>query len=117
MKTWIRPAAAVLAAALAAGCSRGGDGEGKAGDAAGPSAAARQDSAREAQQALRDSGVSVDTQKIDTGTPNGAPHADENCLPSSRCDRTRPRRASASGADVCVATKRCIGAGVAGRGA
>jgi len=67
---WMRPAAAVLAAALVAGCDRGagggnGDGKGKDGE---PSAEARQDSSREVQQALRDSGVSVDTQKIDTGT-------------------------------------------------
>jgi len=78
MRTWIRPAAAVLAAALAAGCSRGGGGEGKAGGAAEPSVQARQDSARQAQQALRDSGVSVDTQKIDTGTTNAAAHVDDN---------------------------------------
>ena len=67
---WMRPAAAMLAAALVAGCGRGeagagGDGEDKDGQ---PSAEARQDSAEKAQQALRDSGVSVDTQKIDTGT-------------------------------------------------
>ena len=65
---WMRPAAAMLAAALVAGCSRGeAGGGGKAKDGA-PSAEARQDSSKKAQQALRDSGVSVDTQKIDTGT-------------------------------------------------
>ncbi|SOD03137.1 hypothetical protein SAMN05216486_10837 [bacterium JGI 053] len=72
---WMRPAAAVLGAALAAGCSRGGGGagEGKAGE---PSAEARQDSSRQVQQALRDSGVSVDTQKIDTGTARATPAED-----------------------------------------
>ena len=74
---WMRPAAAVLAAALVAGCDRGGGGggadKGKDGE---PSAEARQDSSREVQQALRDSGVSVDTQKIDTGTARTTPAAD-----------------------------------------
>jgi hypothetical protein len=76
MRTWIRPAAAVLAAALAAGCGgggSGGDGPGKAQEA---SAEARQDSVREEQKALRDSGVSVDTQKIDTGTAQATPAED-----------------------------------------
>jgi len=72
---WMRPAAAVLAAALVAGCGRGAGGadSGKDGE---PSAEARQDSSREIQQALRDSGVSVDTQKIDTGTARTTPVAD-----------------------------------------
>ena len=65
---WMRPAAALLAAALVAGCDRGAGGA-AGGDKDGePSAEARQDSSREVQEALRDSGVSVDTQKIDTGT-------------------------------------------------
>ena len=65
---WMRPAAALLAAALVAGCDRGAGGA-AGGDKDGePSAEARQDSSREIQEALRDSGVSVDTQKIDTGT-------------------------------------------------
>jgi len=74
MRRWIRPAAAVLAAALAAGCvvEKDGDGDGKSGGARGASAEARQDSAAEVQQALRDSGVTVDTQKIDTGTTTPA---------------------------------------------
>jgi len=72
---WMRPAAAVLAAALVAGCDRGGGGAGSGKDGE-PSAEARQDSSREIQQALRDSGVSVDTQKIDTGTARTTPVAD-----------------------------------------
>lgn len=75
MRTWIRPAAAVLAAALAAGCGGGGSGDGP-GKAQEASAAARQDSMREEQKALRDSGVSVDTQKIDTGTARATPAED-----------------------------------------
>jgi hypothetical protein len=69
----MRAGAAVLAAALAAGC---GKGNGGGGDAKAPSAEARQDSVREVQQALRDSGVSVDTQKIDTGTARTTPAED-----------------------------------------
>jgi hypothetical protein len=71
---WMRAGAAVLAAALVAGCDRGQvGGAGKDGQ---PSAEARRDSSREVQQALRDSGVSVDTQKIDTGTARTTPVAD-----------------------------------------
>jgi hypothetical protein len=73
---WMRPAAAVLAAALVAGCDRGEGGGAGSGKDGGPSAEARQDSSREIQQALRDSGVSVDTQKIDTGTARPTPAAD-----------------------------------------
>jgi hypothetical protein len=78
---WMRPAATMLAAALVAGCSRGeagaGGGEEKDGE---PSAEARQDSTKKVQQALRDSGVTVDTQKIDTGTttPRPTPVEDDN---------------------------------------
>jgi hypothetical protein len=77
---WMRPAAAMLAAALVAGCSRGeagaGGGEEKDGK---PSAEARQDSSKKVQQALRDSGVTVDTQKIDTGTTTRpAPPAEDD---------------------------------------
>jgi len=73
MRTWTRAGAAVLAAALAAGCDRGGGGNGEAKP---PTAEARQDSAKQVQQALRDSGVSVDTQKIDTGGTKATPAAD-----------------------------------------
>ena len=76
MRKWTRPAAAVLAAALAAGCSGAGAGGGDSGNGKEPSAEARQDSAREAAQALRDSGVTVDTQKIDTGTARATPAED-----------------------------------------
>jgi hypothetical protein len=75
---WMRPAAALLAAVVVAGCDRGaggGDGKGKDGE---PSAEARQDSSREIQQALHDSGVSVDTQKIDTGTTTRPTPAADN---------------------------------------
>lgn len=72
MRMWTRAAAAVLAAAMVAGCGRGAGAE-KAGPA---STEARADSAREASQALRDSGVSVDTQKIDTGTARTTPAED-----------------------------------------
>jgi hypothetical protein len=75
MRTWIRPAAAVLAVALAAGCGGGGSGDGS-GKAQEASAEARQDSVRQEQQELRDSGVSVDTQKIDTGTARTTPAED-----------------------------------------
>jgi len=70
---WIRAGAAVLAAALTAGCDRGGGGTG---ETKARSAEARQDSVKEVQQALRDSGVSVDTQKIDTGGTKATPAAD-----------------------------------------
>jgi hypothetical protein len=74
---WMRPAAALLAGAVVvAGCDRGAGGGGGSGKDGQPSAEARQDSSREVQQALRDSGVSVDTQKIDTGTARTTPAAD-----------------------------------------
>lgn len=78
MRTWMRPAAAMLLAAVMAGCGRGGGGgNGGGSDGAGErSARARQDSARQVQQALRDSGVTVDTQKIDTGTARATPAED-----------------------------------------
>jgi hypothetical protein len=69
---WTRATATVLAAATMAGCNRGA-GADKAGPA---SAEARADSSREASQALRDSGVSVDTQTIDTGTARTTPAED-----------------------------------------
>jgi ABC-type glycerol-3-phosphate transport system substrate-binding protein len=72
--TRVRSAAAALAAALLlAAC--GGD----AGASGQPShqAEARQDSARSEQKALRDAGVSVDTQKIDTNGVPGAPTEDD----------------------------------------
>jgi hypothetical protein len=73
----MRPAAAmVLTAAVVAGCNRAGGGGDGSGGAREPSAEARQDSAREAAKALRDSGVTVDTQKIDTGTARATPAED-----------------------------------------
>lgn len=78
MRTWMRPAAAMLAAVAMAGCQAGGGGgDGKGADGARePSAQARADSTRKEQQALRDSGVTVDTQKIDTGTARATPAED-----------------------------------------
>jgi hypothetical protein len=79
MKT--RAAAAVLAVAMAAGCGRFGGGSGGGAGATGgrgqETQAAREDSARATAKALQDSGVSVDTQTIDTGTAATA-RADDN---------------------------------------
>jgi len=66
MMKWAAVAAIVLAA-----CDRGAGGAGGAGAAAKNPAQARADSVQDEQKALRDSGVSVDTQTIDTG--NAAP--------------------------------------------
>lgn len=74
MRTWTRAAAVLLAAALA-GCGQpGGEGEGGGSSRSGRSAAeTRADSLRKEQQALIDSGVTVDTQVIDTGVTRPAP--------------------------------------------
>ena len=66
---------ALLTAVLAAGCGTGeaGGGTAKSGERA---EKARADSIRDEQQALIDSGVTVDTQVIDTGGPRAAPAVD-----------------------------------------
>jgi hypothetical protein len=64
---------AMLCAALAAGCTQAGGGEAPSGERA---QKARADSIRDEQQALIDSGVTVDTQVIDTGAPRPTPAAD-----------------------------------------
>ncbi|HYH78806.1 MAG TPA: hypothetical protein VEX86_03395 [Longimicrobium sp.] len=71
--------AAIALAAQAAACNQGARGAGKGGaDApAKGDARARADSAQSEQKALRDSGVSVDTQTIDTGSVT-APPAEDN---------------------------------------
>jgi hypothetical protein len=63
----------ILMAALAAGCNRGAP---AARDPA-EQATARADSTRKEQEALRDSGVSVDTQRIDTGGARLTPPASD----------------------------------------
>jgi hypothetical protein len=68
----MRAAVAMLAAALA-GCDRG-SGSAQADQAP---EQARRDSAVSEQKALRDSGVTVDTQVIDTGGPATA-HPEDN---------------------------------------
>jgi hypothetical protein len=62
----------IIAAALVAACARGGN-------AHTPAAReeARHDSAQLVQKALQDSGVSVDTQSIDTGGVRATPAADD----------------------------------------
>ena len=67
---------AVAAAALLAACGRGGDGAGAARQK--PAAQARADSAVNEQKALRDSGVSVDTQTVDTGGTAAAAPTEDN---------------------------------------
>lgn len=65
---------ALLTAVLAAGCNQAGEGgAAKSGERA---EKARADSIRDEQQALIDSGVTVDTQVIDTGGPRAAPAVD-----------------------------------------
>ena len=71
MRIWM-----MLAAVVMAGCRQGGGGGNGSGDAREPATEARADSARQAAQALRDSGVTVDTQKIDTGTARATPAED-----------------------------------------
>ena len=71
MRMAIRTAAVVLAAAVLGGCDRGGTAEGK------KETEAHQDSVQVTAKALQDSGVSVDTQKIDTGGTRAAP-VDDN---------------------------------------
>jgi hypothetical protein len=67
----MRTAAAVLAAAVALGGCRQGTAEGK------KEPEAHEDSVHVTAKALQDSGVSVDTQKIDTGGTRAAP-VDDN---------------------------------------
>lgn len=67
--------AALLAMAVAAGCGTGAAGGGGA-PSGERTAKARADSIRDEQQALIDSGVTVDTQVIDTGAPRAAPAVD-----------------------------------------
>ena len=69
----MRLAAVVLAAALAAGCGRGGAGAAQTGQAAEKE---RQDSIHDEQKALIDSGVTVDTQVVDTGATKATPAED-----------------------------------------
>ena len=76
MRTWKKAAAALLAAVLAAGCNPGA-GDGGAAQPGGRAEKARADSIRDEQQALIDSGVTVDTQVIDTGAPKAAPPPDD----------------------------------------
>lgn len=66
---------ALLAVVLAAGCNQAG-GEGGAAKSGERTEKARADSIRDEQQALIDSGVTVDTQVIDTGGPRAAPAVD-----------------------------------------
>ncbi|HEX8242214.1 MAG TPA: hypothetical protein VF541_01915 [Longimicrobium sp.] len=80
MRMGIRGAAAVLAACVALGACNRGSGSGSRGDggrAATGDAEAQEDSARVTAKALQDSGVSVDTQKIDTGGAQTT-HVDDN---------------------------------------
>ena len=75
----LRAAMAALAlAATVAACDRGAAAGGGGGAAGGQSAEkARADSARDEQKALRDSGVTVDTQTVDTGGA-AAPQPEDN---------------------------------------
>lgn len=72
MVKWAAAAAIVLAA-----CNQGGGGGGAAATPR-DAAQARVDSAHNEQKALRDSGVSVDTQTIDTGSAAAATPAEDN---------------------------------------
>ncbi|HSU15470.1 hypothetical protein [Longimicrobium sp.] len=67
-------AAAVCAAAVLGACDRGGGGGGDGARKA--PADAQEDSSRVTAKALQDSGVSVDTQSIDTGTARTTPAED-----------------------------------------
>lgn len=69
----VRTAVAVVAIAGAAACSRG---SGETGGAAQREQQARADSARGEEKSLRDSGVTVDTQVVDTG--GAAPQSAED---------------------------------------
>jgi len=75
MRMGLRMAAVCAAAALGA-CDRGGGGGGAAGGTAKGPAEAQEDSSRVTAKALQDSGVSVDTQTIDTGTARTTPAED-----------------------------------------
>lgn len=68
----MRGAVAVLAVMAMAGCNRGSG----AAQAEKAPEQARRDSAVEEQKALRDSGVTVDTQVIDTGGTRATPAED-----------------------------------------
>ncbi|HEX8904609.1 MAG TPA: hypothetical protein VF771_07190 [Longimicrobiaceae bacterium] len=71
-------ALAIAAAALLGGCNRfGGGGDGDAAAEKQDPGVAREDSARLTAKALQDSGVSVDTQTIDTGAAQTT-HVDDN---------------------------------------
>jgi hypothetical protein len=73
----LRTGLAVLAlAATLAACDRGAGGGG--GAAATPQEKAKADSAVNEQKALRDSGVTVDTQTIDTGSAATPAPTDDN---------------------------------------
>lgn len=75
MRMGLRMAAAAVCAAAALGaCDRGGGGG--SGGAAKDQAEAQEDSSRVTAKALQDSGVSVDTQTIDTGTARTTPAED-----------------------------------------
>ena len=76
MRMGLRVAAAAVCAAAALGaCDRAGGGGGNGGaGAAQPEA--QEDSSRVTAKALQDSGVSVDTQTIDTGTASTTPAED-----------------------------------------
>ena len=67
--------AAMLCVALAAGCTQAGGGGGAA-QSGERAEKARADSIHDEQQALIDSGVTVDTQVIDTGGPRPTPAED-----------------------------------------
>jgi ABC-type proline/glycine betaine transport system substrate-binding protein len=66
-----RAAALLLAAAALAACGKKDDVSPEQREAQ-----ARQDSARSTAKALQDSGVAVDTQKVDTGTTSAQPAQD-----------------------------------------
>ena len=72
MRTWMRGAVPVLAVMAVTACNRGA---GAAQSEKAPEEA-RRDSAVEEQKALRDSGVTVDTQVIDTGGTRSTPAED-----------------------------------------
>jgi hypothetical protein len=77
MRMGMRVAAAVLAAGTALGACDRGSGGGAAKGAEAGGAEVQEDSARVTAKALQDSGVSVDTQKIDTGGAQTT-HVDDN---------------------------------------
>lgn len=80
MRIQLGARAVIAALALVAGVAACDRGAGKAGGAASAQREqqARADSARSEEKALRDSGVSVDTQVVDTGGPAAATPAEDN---------------------------------------